>query len=155
MEKKTMNDTPNLKRINLFRIAEWLLVVFGAADCLVVIFLFAGQQGQELWPLPGLYFIEIMLLAIYGAGSWMVPMNKPSAIMRAAPWVVGGALVPFVILGVFTIGLFIFPAMLAFILAGILVDLHLKKGLATHFSLAAMSALIQAAFMVLVNVLLR
>lgn len=145
-----MSDNPNSRKNNVLHVLEWILVFIGAAVCLVVVFLFSSQQPNELWPFPGLYFLEITLLTIFGAGSRLFASNQTKPILLAAPWITGGALIPMIIVGALTIGVFLLPAMLAFILSGIIADIHLKKGYVGHLSISAMTALIQAAFMIVV-----
>ncbi len=147
-----MPDISNPQKRNILKIIEKVMVFFGAVVCMVVVFLFASDQPNELWPLPGLYFLEITLLAIFGAGSRLFASNPTKPILIAAPWITGGALLPFVILGALTIGLFLLPGMLAFILSGIISDIQQKKAFAGHLSIAAMAALIQAAFMIFINI---
>ncbi len=151
MQDNTMSDISNPQKRNILKIIEKVLVFFGAVVCLVVVFLFASDQPNELWPFPGIYFLEITLLVLFGAGSRLFESAQAKPTMTAAPWITGGALLPFVILGAFTIGLFLIPGMLAFILSGIFSDIQQKIGYAGHISIAAMAALIQAALMIAVN----
>jgi hypothetical protein len=148
-----MNGIPDSKKNSLLRGVEWTSAVIGAAVCLIVVLVFSSQQASDLWPLPGLYFIEITLLAIFGAASRILAANQTNPILRAAPWITAGVLFPFVILGIFSIGLFILPAMLAFFLSGLTADMQRKKGFAGHFSLAVMSALLQGVLMIAVNMI--
>lgn len=138
------------------RLLEWVLTVLAMGVCLAVVFLFASQQLDELWPLPGLYFIEIILLGLLGVASRIGDTSSAgAAFWGAVPWVVAGALLPFVILGIFSIGLFIFPAMLAFGLAGAAADLRQKRATAGHLGLAVLIALLQGALMAAVLLLYR
>jgi len=147
-----MSEISSTRKPNVLHALEWILVFIGAATCLVVVLLFAGQQPDELWPFPGLYFLDITILALFGAGSRIIPSSQTNPILLAAPWITGGELLPMVILGAFSIGVFILPAMLAFILSGILSDMQIKKGYAVHLRIAAIAALIQIALMIVVNI---
>ncbi|HEX7975977.1 MAG TPA: hypothetical protein VF498_16330 [Anaerolineales bacterium] len=141
-----MSAASSTTRQKVLRLLEWAFAVFGAAVCLAVVDLFALQQLDELWPLPGLYFIEIVLLGLLGVTSRLGDTNPASAALWGAiPWGVGGALLSFVILGGFSIGPFLIPAMLAFWLAGAIADLRQGRSIAGHLGLAVMAALFQGA----------
>jgi len=150
-----MNATSNPNRQKVLRLLEWVLAYFGAAVCLAVVTLFANQQLDDLWPLPSLYFIEIALLGLLGVASRAGDTKPVGAAWGAVPWGVGGALLSFVILGGFSIGPFLVPAMLAFWLAGAAADLRQRRSLARHFGLAMISALLQGALMFAILLLSR
>ena len=150
-----MNITSTPTRQKVLRLFEWVCTVFGAAVCLVVVISFASQQPDNLWLLPGLYFIEIALLGLLGVASRAMDTNPASAVWGAIPWGVGGALLSFVILGGFSIGPFLFPAMLTFWLAGTAADLRQKRGFAGHFGLALIAALLQGALILTILLLSR
>jgi energy-converting hydrogenase Eha subunit C len=47
---------------------EWLLVIVGIVVCLGVAAVIGSQQSP-LWPVPGLYLIEFILITIVGAAN--------------------------------------------------------------------------------------
>jgi hypothetical protein len=150
-----MNATSTPTRQKVLRLLEWVFAVFGAAACLAVVAVFANQQLDDLWPTPGLYFIEIVLLGLLVVASRVGDKNPAGAAWGAVPWGVGGVLLPFVILGGFSIGPFLFPSMLAFWLAGVAADLRQRRSLAEHFGLAMSAVLLQGVLVFVVLMLTR
>jgi hypothetical protein len=144
-----MNASSHQVREKAFRFLESGFAVIGAVICLVVVASFTAQPQSAMWLLPGLYFIEIVVLAILGAASRIVISLRNVAAWRVIPWIVTGVLFAFVILGAMTIGIFLFPAMLAFLLSGIFADSPQIGKASGHFGLAVLSALIQGGLMVL------
>ena len=144
-----MNAFSHQLRERVFRILEGGFAVIGAVICLVVVASFTGQPQSPMWLLPGLYFIEIVVLAILGAASRIVIPLRNMAAWRVIPWIVTGVLFAFVILGALTIGIFLFPAMLAFLLSGIFADSPQIGKASGHFVLAVLFALIQGGLMLL------
>ncbi len=136
---------------NLFRILEWIFVAFGAIVCAGVVILFASQPGQRLWPLPGIYFSEILLVSALAVASLIWKNTANPAFWQALPWVAGGVLFSFVIAGAFSIGLFLSPAMLAFWLAGVFSDRRLNINMASHIAIALLSALFQVFLILLIS----
>ena len=143
-----MENANGENKEKLSRIIEQVCVVIGAVVCLAVGSVFSGYQAGELWPLPGAYFLELSLLAIMSAASRLVKATEGKDLWIALPWIAAGVLLPFVILGGFSIGPFLSPALLAFLLAGTLTDRRLGKDMSGHISLAVMAALVQAAVII-------
>jgi hypothetical protein len=146
-KEKNMDTAAHPTRAKVLRLLEWAFAIFGAVVCLVVVLLFASLQPDQLWPLPGIYFIEVALLGVLVAASRAMDALPGSAAWGAVPWVGAGVLMSFVILGGFSIGPFLFPAMLAFWLAGVFADLRQRRRLAGHLVLAILAALLQGALM--------
>jgi hypothetical protein len=95
-----------------------LLAVAGGGNCVVVPLLFAPGQSP-LFPLPGLYLLEIALVGLAGLAGLL--SSKPADDRWDwVPWAAVGVLLAFVFLGAWTIGFFLIPALLAFLLAGFL-----------------------------------
>ena len=110
------------------RVLEWIAALTGALDCLAVAILFSlnqstpGDPFANLWPVPGLYFLELIALAalaIAFVAKEAFPSITPSG---QIPWISAGILVAFVILGAWSIGPFLLPALLSFLMLGILGD---------------------------------
>ncbi len=54
------------------RLVEWAGALTGAVVCIGVVLVFATQQasaGGPLWPIPGLYFGELIILALVALAS--------------------------------------------------------------------------------------
>ncbi len=116
------------------------LAVLGALDCILVPLLFTSGQ-QPLFPLPGLYLLEIGLA---GSGAcWLILQRRAPH----APWIAGGILLAFVILGAWTIGFFLTPALLGFTGAGALWLGKPDKEMLRAFGIFMLAAILQAALM--------
>lgn len=127
------------------RSCEWFFALFGAAGCVVVVIAFASQQFYDLWPTPGLYFMEIIFLALLALISKVVEIKPVKMDDSVISWVTGGALLAFVILAGFSMGPFLFPPMLSFWLAAAAGDMRQKRPILTHLALALVAAVFQAA----------
>jgi hypothetical protein len=131
----------------------WVLAILTALYCLIVIFLFAVSQistESSLWPFPGLYFLEIILLASLGLIS-LAKNSPPGAhIWTSLPWIGAGGLLSFVILGAWTIGFFLIPPMFLSIGVGVIEDRRKKDNLPLHVILFLTAAFIQAAIVLLI-----
>jgi hypothetical protein len=159
LSRKTMNDTSNSTIQKFSLLLERLLVIVGIAICLGVAAVIGSQQ-PPLWPVPGLYLIEFILITIGGAVNQLVKTGTVTISKsfrwlssKAIRWIIVGMLLPFVIFGGFSIGLFLLPAMLAFLLAGILSDWRLSTKVIGHIGVAVMSAVIQGALILILNII--
>ena len=147
-----------------FHILEWIGAVLSATVCLLVSIIFALSQppipGSELdfsnlWPLPGLYFLEIILVGMLGLVA--CAMNRPAGISswNNIPWIGAGILLAFVALGVATIGLFLIPAFAGLLAQGILQDWRKGDRFSRHAIYFAGSALLQATLIFLLALIIR
>ncbi len=143
-----MNDSLVSKHEKLFHFIEWALAIIGAVFCLVDVFLFASLQPNDLWPIPGFYFIEISMMAIFGVASRIEFKGSLATLSSTIPWIASGILLPIVILGIFSIGIFLFPAMLAFLLVGLIADLRIRRGMGMHAGAGLVALLVQTGIMV-------
>ena len=132
--------------------SNWILVLIrglaiaAAINCVIVPMLFAQQR--PLFPLPGLYMIEIGVLGILGLTGLLL-IETFSPFWRAVPWIAAGALLAFVILGGFSIGFYLIPATSAFLLAGSLLN-RLEKGpVSKYIGLFLITAILQATLMII------
>ena len=122
---------------------EWVFALFGVAVCLWVSIALASQQYNDLWPTPGLYFVEIILISLAVLASRLFDLMSAKVDSGLMSWIAGGLLLAFVILGGFSIGPYLFPAMLAFWLSATISDLHRWLSIPKHVALGLMAALIQ------------
>lgn len=144
-----MNNSP--EKINVKRLLEWIAALIGAVNCIIVPGAFF-QSGQTDFPFPFLYFVEIALLGVLVIG-FVAARPRLGTRWNALPWVAAGILLAFVILGGFSIGLFLIPAFLAFTITGFLVDLQTGGSMARHFGLLLVAAVAQGAvIMMLVSI---
>jgi hypothetical protein len=129
---------------------EWAVSAFGTLNCLVIALLFAQSQ-PDVFPLPGLYLIEIGSLGL----APLVALLYEGAKWRPWPdvaWAVAGVLLTFAVLGMWTIGLFLVPALFSFVLAALLGSRRQGKPAGRGVRQLAMATLVQAAWMLLLIV---
>ncbi len=135
------------EKIVMKRRIEIFLALLAAANCTITPLMFAASLSQPMWPLPGLYFLEIALLGI--AGAWIALAEQPTGPgWGLIPWIAAGVLSVFVVLGAFTIGLFLIPAALFFLVAGFLSRLRFHLPLSTGLGVFLLSVIFQAALMI-------
>ena len=143
-----------------YRRLVWLFSILAAVNCLLVAIFFSITQNSNSsvdilsqWPFPLIYFIEIAFLSLIGLISvgkihWHVPSN-----WSGIPWICSGILLAFVILGAWTIGFFLLPAMILFLLVGILADKRTQGDIPLHLIFFVAAGIAQAAlvFMTLIG----
>lgn len=114
---------------NKFRVLRWIAALACALDCLAVAVLFSLNQSipsapfSNLWPVPGLYFLELFAIAIL---SIVFILDRPTPTFLSSPqipWISAGILLAFAILGAWSIGPFLLPALLSLLLLGVLDEL--------------------------------
>lgn len=133
----------------MLRVGQWLAALVGALNCVLVPALFAEQNA---FPLPGLYFIQIVLVGLGVLGVVAAQPEKGSTWL-AWPWAAAGVMLAFVILGGFSIGPYLIPAFLAFVVTGVLVDRPSGGAMARHVGLLLVAAVIQAAVMIMATLI--
>jgi hypothetical protein len=154
-----MSDTSKSTIQQISRLVESLLVIIGVIVCLGVAAVIGSQQSP-LWPVPGFYLIEFILISIIGAANQLVMANT-FALSKAFRWlsskviiwIIIGILLPFVVFGGFSIGLFVLPALLAFLLAGIISDWRSTSKIFVHIGIAVISAVIQGSLIMIFNIM--
>lgn len=124
---------------NIGFVIEIVIGAVGALNCVIVPVLFSYsiiyQQLElfpTLFPFPGLYFMEIILFGGLGLTAVFFNLNHLHRFWSWIPWISSGFLLAMVILGAWSIGFFLIPAMLAFLIVGILIDRRLKGNSALH-----------------------
>lgn len=131
--------------------SDWVeraLAGLGAAACLILTLVIWASVGrwQETWPLPDLYFVEVVALA--AAAAWGIFRRDPGGSLLA--WAAVGALVGFAILAGFSVGLFYLPVTAVLGLAALWHDRRAWRQLPLHLGLALLAAVAQAALMLAV-----
>ena len=123
--------------------AEWALALIGAVICVGVAIMAASMQFNDLWPTPGIYLLELILLGMLAMASRILDRGEPKTDYGTVTWAAGGILLAFVILAGFSIGPFLFPAMLAFWLAAAAGDLRQNRAILPHLGIALIAAVFQ------------
>jgi hypothetical protein len=134
-------------KADLRRLLEWTAALIGAMNCIAIPALFA-QSGALDFPFPLLYFIEIVITGV-GVLVFVALRQRLSTRWQALPWIAAGIILPFVILGGFSIGFFLIPALIAFCATGLLVGWQAGGLEARHLGYLLLVAVIQAAVMIL------
>ena len=140
-----MSDSGNIK--NSLRVGEWIAAIAAALTSLVVPLMFAQAGGRD-FPLPALYFIEIALLGLLVLG-YVARRPRWGSRWGILPWAAGGINLAFVILGGFSIGPFLIPALIGFLAVGVLGDLQSGTPLAQRLGIFLVAAVVQGASMLL------
>ena len=113
---------------------EWLLSLIAFINCFVVVIVFAILNSPDfiidfpnLWPFPMIYFFEIITIAVFCTIALWVIQKTDKSNWSIIFWISSGILLSFVILGAWTIGFFLIPAMLIFLILGIRSDRRLNN----------------------------
>ena len=129
------NPMPN-PRLRSF---EWVFSVLGAINYVLVSILFSFSQIQlsdgdlsNIWPFPAIYFLEMITLGIMCVIAVARNKIQPKSIWSGIPWICSGILFAFVILGAWTIGFYLIPAMVLFFIVGIMADRRINGDIALH-----------------------
>lgn len=153
MGKNSSESQPQMKNR---RSLEWIFSILGSLNCMIVAVVFAitqlpqsGGSLLDIWPFPLIYFIEIIIIGILPViAMGMLRVNSKS-VWSAIPWTCSGILVAFVILGAWTIGFFLIPAMLLFLFVGIFADRRTTGDIPLHIIFFAAGGISQATFVFL------
>ena len=101
------------------------------------------SQQQEMWPLPALYFLEVIAASLVGL--WGIFQDDAPGSLLA--WAVAGALVGFAFMGAWSVGFFYLPVAGLLGLAALWQDRQDWRRLPLHLGLALLAAVAQAALM--------
>jgi hypothetical protein len=129
------------------RTIEIILAFAGAFICAAVSILFAASQasaGAGLWPLPGLVFVELVFLGQLGLLAAAREAGIANQVWGYVPWGVTGVLTSLVILGGFSIGPFLLPAALCFLMVSLISLPRWRVRTLPSVGLAVLTALAQS-----------
>ncbi len=134
------------------RTLEFILALAASAICLIVcVYVWLVLRAQQpIWPLPGLYLLE--MLAVSFLGLWSIGSNETrlSRLRGFLTWVTVGILFAFVVLGVLSVGFLFAPVAVLFTIAAILSDHRQGHSLVAHLGIGLVAAVAQAALMLVV-----
>lgn len=141
----------NLSAFRRGRTFERVLASLALGVCVITIARIWQAVGayQPLWLLPALYFLEIVALSVL---AWLalVPTQELPSRRIAAAWCVVGALSGFVVLGLWSIGLFLAPTVFLFALTTLFAERRHVNLIPAHLALCLLAGLIQAAVMFMI-----
>ena len=124
---------------------EKVLAIAGAVVCLIVtISLWWSISNQQpMWPLPGLYFMEMVAVSLVSA----VVFVHGGSRSRLIPWGAIGILFAFSIIGAFSVGFFYIPVAIIFGAAASLSDVRSRQPIDAHLGVCMLAGIAQAALM--------
>ncbi len=134
------------------RTLEQLLAVVAVAACAIVSVRIyqVVSVSQAMWPLPGLYLLEMLGITAVGAlGIWRGKAAR-SWLSQALAWIAVGALLGFAVLGAWSIGLLYLPMVVLLLIAAILSDRRQRQNIGVHGGISVIAAVAQILFMLAV-----
>ena len=122
------------------------LAILGSGLCLVVsgILWWSLSAQQSMWPLPGLYFIEMAALSIVCA---LLAFFDGYPRGQFITWGAVGIFTGFSILGAWSVGFFYLPVAIIFGVIAIRSDLRDKQPVAAHIAVCLIAGLLQVVLM--------
>jgi hypothetical protein len=141
-QSEKVGSGERLSRIWVATLAFIALAVLGMAAILIEVAYF---QREDLWPLPGLFFIIAIGSGAAGAwGAWLAARGEKSTGGRLL-WAAGGVLLGAGLVSIWSVGLYLFPVALLLVLAALAAGWghwrRLVTGLPLALALAALSGL--------------
>jgi hypothetical protein len=138
------------------RALERILALAGALLC-VAVSAYVWQallRRQPMWPFPGLYLVELPVIAALGAFGILRGERGRSPAGATLTWGAIGALAAFSALAWWSIGAIYVPVVAILLFSALLHDRPQWRGLARHVGIGAAAALAQAALMLIAVALL-
>lgn len=124
---------------------ERYLAVAGAVICLIItIPIWRSISAEQIiWPLPGLYFMEMVTVSIVSA----VAFVRGDSWGRLFIWGAVGIYIVFSILGAFSVGFFYLPVAIIYGMLAIRADVRNKQAIAKHFGVCVIAGITQTTLM--------
>ena len=124
---------------------ERFMAILGAVVCLIVTILFwLGLSAyQSMWPLPALYFIEMVVLSIISAFIFVRGNPRDQFIT----WGTAGVISAFSILGALSVGFFYLPVALIFAVISVTSAVRNKQHITAHLGVFLIAGIAQVALM--------
>jgi hypothetical protein len=124
---------------------ERSLAIAGAVLCLIVTIptWWSVSAQQSMWPLPALYFVEMVALGIFSAFAFL--RGGPRG--KLITWGAVGVFLAFSILGAFSVGFFYLPVAFLFGAAAIISDVRGKQRIAAHVAVGVIAGIAQTVLM--------
>ena len=86
-----------------------------------------GFRGDSVWPLPAGYLLEITVLGVAGLVSVSANRSSSPPLWGKVTWAIGGVFLSLAVLGAWSIGPSIVPALLALVAAAILAGVRRRE----------------------------
>jgi len=125
---------------------ERILSSLGAITCMVICIRLWSvlSRTQPLWPIPALYFLEMIAVSLAGYWGILRSEQRPGSMIT---WAAAGVLLAFSGMAGFSVGLYFVPIPLLLILAALVSDLRRKQRIGLHLGAFALAAVVQASLM--------
>ena len=126
---------------------ERVLAILAAVLCLIITILvwLSESSRQAMWPLPALYFLEVVSLSILSA--FMFVRGDPWGPFLT--WGAAGVIGVFSILAALSVGMFYFPLALIFAILSITSDKRNKKHIPAHLGTFFLAGIAQFALILM------
>ena len=124
---------------------ERILAILAAVVCLIItlVFWFSISPSQSMWPLPGLYFVEIVSLSFIS--TFIFVRGDPRG--SSMTWVAAGVISAVSFLGAASVGFFYLPVALMFIVISLTWDVRNKQNKPARLGIFLMAGIVQSALM--------
>ena len=127
---------------------ERTLAIAGTVICLFITALLWGSisLNQGMWPLPGLYFIEMAALSVVCAFLAFMDVHPGRQLII---WAAVGIFIGFSILGALSVGFFYLPVAIIFGVLAVLFDVRNKQKIALHLGVCLIAGIVQVLLILL------
>ena len=124
---------------------ERILAILAAVVCLAItlVFWFTISPYQSMWPLPGLYFVEMVSLSFIS--TFIFVRGDPRGSLMT--WVAAGVLSAFSFLGALSVGCFYVPVALMFSVISLTWDVRNKQNRPARLGIFLLAGIVQSALM--------
>jgi hypothetical protein len=124
---------------------ERILAILAAVACLIItlVFWFSLSPDDSRWPLPGLYFVEIVSLSFIS--TYIFVRGDPRGSLMT--WVAAGVLSAFSFLGAASVGFFYLPVALMFSVISLIWDVRNKQNKPARLGIFLIAGIAQSALM--------
>lgn len=95
----------------------------------------AQFQGARIWPLPGFALVDWAIMGTLGFLGVLFSYRPNGSVWLKTIWFVVGALIPLVVLGAFSIGLFVLISLLFILASSIIISIQKKSKWLWHLGL--------------------
>lgn len=133
------------RQITITSPLERFLAILGAVVCLIITILFwlSVSTYQTMWPLPGLYFIEMVALSIISAFIFVRGDPRDQFIT----WGAAGVITVFSILGALSVGFFYLPVALIFAVISVTSAVRNKQRITAYLGIFLIAGIAQLVLM--------
>jgi hypothetical protein len=126
---------------------ERFLALLAEAICMVVTFLIwrSVSAFQPMWPLPGLYLIEMVVLSVLAT----LPFARGAQTSTGITWAATGIFLAFCMLGAFSVGFLYLPTALIFAVIAVTSTLRTRQSMGRYLAVCLLAGLAQAIVMLI------